>query len=230
MPRHNWIRRQWQSRAWICEALPATDYPADKHGFVMELMEKFEVAFALEQSDAPTSKAQAPHRWLIPELLPEVQPAAFEEFRQPGAKRLRFTYPQALPPGLLPRLIVRTHEMSEAHPQWRWRSGVVLEWLGARALVRLDRNERRTDVAVIGGTREEQQSLFDIIRAHLAVLHGKVTVVEEVQALDADALFPEKSVKRHNVKFAFQRFLPLISVHLGRSNVQRESNSPIRES
>jgi hypothetical protein len=48
----------------------------------MELMEKFEVAFALEQSDAPASKAQAPHRWLIPELLPEVQPAAFEEFRQ----------------------------------------------------------------------------------------------------------------------------------------------------
>jgi hypothetical protein len=37
----------------------------------------------------------------------------------------------------------------------------------------------------------------------------------------SDALFPEKSVKRHNVKLAFQRFLPLISVHLGRSNVQQ---------
>lgn len=182
---------------WIAQALPAKEYPADKHGFVMKLMEKFEVAFALEAPETTMNSTHCsikcaqhcaksavdfladatagvlpkePQRWLIPELLPE----AFEEFRQPGVKRLRFTYPQALLPGLLPRLIVRTHEMSEAHQDWRWRSGVVLEWLGARALVRLDRNEWRTEVAVIGGTPEEQQSLFDIIRAHLTVLHGKV--------------------------------------------------------
>ncbi len=60
---------------------------------------------------------------MIPEVLPEVQPAAFEEFRGAGVKRLRFSYPEALPPGLLPRLIVRTHEMSEGHAEWRWRSG-----------------------------------------------------------------------------------------------------------
>ena len=29
----------------IAQVLPAKDYPADTHGFVMELMEKFEVAF-----------------------------------------------------------------------------------------------------------------------------------------------------------------------------------------
>ena len=89
---------------------------------------------------------------------------------------------EALPPGLLPRLIARTHELSEAHAEWRWRSGVVLEWVGARALVRLDRNERRTEVT--GDVAEDCQSLFDIIRAHLTVLHGKVPVIEEVQALD----------------------------------------------
>ena len=49
--------------------------------------------------------------------------------------------------------------------RWRWRSGVVLEWVGARALVRLDRNERRTEVAVTGDVAEDCQSLFDIIRA-----------------------------------------------------------------
>ncbi len=74
-------------------AAQRADTPADKHGFVMELMEKFEVAFALEQPDAPAGQSQAPQRWLIPELLPAAQPAAFEEFRQPGVKRLRFTYP-----------------------------------------------------------------------------------------------------------------------------------------
>lgn len=164
---------------WLGEALkPAADYPPERHGFVLDLMAKFEVAFPLEeQGDAPAQGT----RWLIPELLGESQPEAFLQFRGPGVRRLRFTYPDALPPGLLPRLIVRTHSMSEAHPGWRWRSGVVLEWQGCQALVRLDRLQRQAEVAVIEGPLPDQQSLFDIIRAHLIVLHGKVRVVEETE-------------------------------------------------
>ncbi len=159
---------------WMSKALKARDYPKSKHDFVLELMEKFEVAFALEGTES----------WLIPELLGEEQPEAFEEYRGPGAQRLRFSYPDALPPGLLPRFIVRTHEMSSDHPEWRWRSGVVLQWLSAQALVRLNRIERRTEVAVIGDSDDDRQSLFDLIRAHLTVLHGKVRVVEEVELGD----------------------------------------------
>ena len=157
----------------MTQALDPAEYPEEKHGFVLELMEKFEVAFPLDGT-----------RWLIPELLREEQPEAFTEFRDPQVRRLRFSYPDALPPGLLPRFIVRTHEMSEEHPGWRWRSGVVLEWAGCRALVRLNRTERRTEVAVIDGTADDRQSLFDLIRAHLTVLHGKVRVVEEVEMED----------------------------------------------
>lgn len=163
--------------AWMAEALNPDDYPTNKHAFVLELMEKFEVAFALEGTQ----------EWLIPELLREEQPAAFEDFRKPGGRRLRFSYPEALPPGLLPRLIVRTHEMSAGHPDWRWRSGVVLAWQGARALVRLNRMERRTEVAVIDDNEDDdddRQSLFDLIRAHLIVLHGRVRVFEEVELGD----------------------------------------------
>jgi internalin A len=71
--------------------------------------------------------------------------------------------------------------MSAGHPEWRWRSGVVLEWNGAHALVRLDRADRRTDVSVLGGLAGDRQSLFDIIRAHLTALHGKVRAVEEIE-------------------------------------------------
>ncbi len=165
------------NQAMITQALPMKDYPPSTHEFVMELMEKFEVAFPLEPSD----KQQKPTRWLIPELLPEVQPAPFAEFRGEKVRRLRFAYPEALPPGLLPRLIVRTHEMSSAHPDWRWRGGVVLEWNGCQALVRLDRQQRQTTVEVMDGPPDAQQSLFDLIRAELEVLHGKVRVVEEVE-------------------------------------------------
>ncbi len=160
---------------WLGEALrPAVDYPAVRHGFVVDLMEKFEVAFPLDAAGCGP--------WLIPELLREDQPDAFVQFRDDAkVRRLRFSYPEALPPGLLSRLIVRTHEMSGEHPQWRWRSGVVLEWRGAQALVRLDRLERRTEVTVIECPLPEQQSLFDIVRAHLLVLHGNVKVVEETE-------------------------------------------------
>ncbi len=153
-------------RAMIAQALPGQDYPPDTHEFVMELMEKFEVAFPLDAA-APNETVS---RWLIPELLSEVQPAAFEEFRGEGVRRLRFTYPEAVPPGLLPRLIVRTHELA-AHPEWRWRGGVVLVWNSCRALVRLDRPQRQTTVEVIDCVPEDQQSLFDMIRAELEVLH-----------------------------------------------------------
>ncbi|WP_245846558.1 COR domain-containing protein [Prosthecobacter debontii] len=180
-------------KSWLAKALLAKDYPAEKHGFVLELMEKFEVAFAL-----PTTKDAEPTRWLIPELLPEVQPAAFMEFRGKDVKRLRYTYPEALPPGLLPRLIVRTHELSQPHPEWRWRSGVVLVWNGCQALVRLDRSQRQTTVEVIGGPDEQRQGLFDIIRSHLVTLHGKVPAVEEVQAVND----PEKWVAMQDLRLA----------------------------
>lgn len=213
-------------RAWIGKALPAKDYPADKHGFVMELMEKFEVAFALEQKEqVPGKPPPEPERWLIPELLPEAQPAAFEEFRAAGVKRLRFTYPEALPPGLLPRLIVRTHEMSQAHPQWRWRSGVVLEWRECRALVRLDRLQRRTDVAVIDCPPQDRQSLFDIIRAHLTVLHGKVPYVEEIQALDD----PEKWVPMVDLRAAEQDKDEVLKVTVGKEPDVKRVPLPVVE-
>ncbi len=52
-------------------------------------------------------------------------------------------------------------ELSEACAEWRWRSGVVLGWVGARALVRLDRNERPTEVT--GDVAEDGQRLpFDV--------------------------------------------------------------------
>ena len=45
---------------------------------------------------------------------------------------------------------------------------------------------------------EDGQSLFDIIRAHLTMLHGKVPVIEEVPALDD----PEKWVPMTDLRVA----------------------------
>jgi internalin A len=207
-------------RAWLAEALPSQEYPTAKHGFVMELMEKFEVAFALEKPEA-AGAAQEPERWLLPELLPEVQPAAFAEFRATGVKRLRFTYPEALPPGLLPRFIVRTHEMSEG--QARWRSGVVLAWGEERALVRLDRTQRQATVEVVGASQEGAQGIFDIIRAHLVVLHGMVTAVEELQISEQ----PAEWVRMKELRMAEREKDEVLKVTIGQEPNERRLTLPV---
>jgi hypothetical protein len=58
---------------------------------------------------------------------------------------------------------------------------------------------------------EDCQSLFDIIRAHLTVLHGKVPVIEEVQALDD----PEKWVPMTDLRVAEREPEPTLPVTVG---------------
>ena len=59
--------------SWLPAALqPAEEYPQEKHGFVADLMERFEVAFPLAEDRS---------RWLLPELLNEAQPERFDRAR-----------------------------------------------------------------------------------------------------------------------------------------------------
>ncbi len=272
----------------LTSALPEHVYPREKHEFVMDLMEKFEVAFAIRsdnEKNHSVQKNKSQHEsnqpqstkknhflprviplssigshvkfleddandkrifdklqksthlnsivtasniqkyWLIPELLPEVQPAAFIEFSVPDVQKLRFTYPEALPPGLLPRFITRTHEMSSKHPEWRWRSGVVLEWNSSQALVRLDRSQRRTDVAVINGTIEQRQNLFDIIRSHLVELHGNVKSIEEVPVKG----YPEKWVELNELRMAERENDPTLKITVGQAPNGKRIGMPVVE-
>jgi hypothetical protein len=92
-------------------------------------------------------------------------------------------------------------------------------------LVRLDRNERRTEVAVIGKVPEDRQSLFDIVRAHLTVLHGTVPVIEEVQALDD----PEKWVEMRELRMAERDDDDTIKVTIGVGLDLRRIKLPVVE-
>ena len=127
-------------------------YPAECHGFLLHLMEKFELCFGLPGSE---------ERYLIPELLGENQPDLREFLELPG---LGFRYQhEVLPEGMLPRFIVQTHAYSAVSPQWRWRTGVVLHHHGCSAVVRADVRERRVDIHITGADAE-RRALLDIIR------------------------------------------------------------------
>jgi internalin A len=140
--------------------LPHDLYPKRMHEFLIELMRKFELCFPFH--DDPKE-----HRYLVPELLGKEQPKLKDKFAPAECLNFRYDY-RLMPEGLLPRFITRTHTMSR--PAERWRTGVVLRWEGARALVRADKQERQVLVRVFGEV-EPKRRLLAVIRENFDQIH-----------------------------------------------------------
>ncbi|MGF1569427.1 MAG: COR domain-containing protein [Nodosilinea sp.] len=138
--------------------LDVRNYPAERHGFLLELMRKFELCFRFEEDE---------NRYLIPDLLDKQQPAAAAEFDPAECLNFRYEYP-ILPEGLLPRFIVRTHVLSEH--QLRWRTGVILNFEGNRALVKADPQDRCVSISV-DGPGASRRRLLAVIRSDFERIH-----------------------------------------------------------
>lgn len=160
------------------KAVKAKDYPPETHSFILELMRAFQLAFAHEPEGEP-GEEPGPVRYLVPELLPEFEPEMAETWDE-APIRLRYEY-EVLPPGLLPRFIVRTHALSEGAPHWR--HGVVLRHGEASALIRAESDRPELYVFVLGGDADTRRVLVTMVRAELEALHGemKMAPVEELE-------------------------------------------------
>ncbi len=157
-------KRQGELRlADLGRILPKKAYPLRMHGFLIELMRKFELCF-------PFHDDPAEHRYLVPELLGKEEPALKEPFPPGECLNFRYDY-RLMPEGLLPRFITRTHTMSE--PAERWRTGVVLRWEGCRALVKADKQERQVLVRVLGEP-EKRRRLLAVIRENFDQIHAEM--------------------------------------------------------
>ncbi|UCD48554.1 MAG: TIR domain-containing protein [Phycisphaerales bacterium] len=147
----------------LADILPKRAYPARMHGFLIELMRKFELCFPYH--DDPKE-----HRYLVPELLGKEQPALKDAFAPDECLNFRYEY-KLMPEGLLPRFITRTHTMSR--PAERWLTGVVLRWEGCRALVKADKDDRQVLVRV-HGSPERRRRLLAVIRENFDHIHSEM--------------------------------------------------------
>lgn len=148
----------------LTNILPKETYPSRMHGFLIELMRKFELCFPYHED--PTK-----HRYLVPELLGVEEPALLNDlFPTKDCLSFRYKY-KLMPEGLLPRLITRTHTMSELAE--RWRTGVVLRWEGCRALIKADKQERLVFVRVFGDPKK-QRRLLSVIRENFDEIHSEM--------------------------------------------------------
>jgi internalin A len=161
--------------------LDAEEYPKEMHGFLLDLMKKFELCFNLEGKEGV---------YLIPELLDKQQPLAANEFDPAECLNFQYHYP-VLPEGLLPRFVVRTHVLSDDTS--RWRTGVILKLEENLALVRADAQERRVLINIKGPVAGRRR-LLSVARANFDPIHGSIKNLKPVEIVPLPEQ-PDASVK-----------------------------------
>ena len=149
--------------------LDTKKYPATMHRFLIDLMKKFDLCFGYTDDDC---------HYLIPELLDKQEPRAVGEFDPVECLNFQYHYPVALE-GLLPRFIVRAHDLIDGN--LRWRTGAILRFEGCQALVRADMQDKKVFISV-KGPQKSRRRLLAVIRSHFESIHYsfKSLEVEEV--------------------------------------------------
>lgn len=143
------------------QILDPAEYPPDMRRFILDLMKKFDLCFSFPDDDT---------RHLVPELLDKQEPPDAEEFDPEKCLNFQYHY-TVLPEGLLPRFVVRTHALSEGLA--RWRSGVILEFEGNRALVKGDLQDKKVFISV-SGPRDGRRRLLAVIRSDFERIHRDI--------------------------------------------------------
>lgn len=165
--------------ARVAEVLPKE--PETMQRYLVELMRRFDLAFPLNETG---------DRWLVPQRLPAEQPVLSGEWISTAdATRLRYKYP-VIPEGLLPRFITRTYPLSEGlndsgETLPRWVNGVVLSERSAKALIRVDSDEREINVVVIG-ERNARLMLLGVIQADFQVIHDDISGLGQIEELEVE--------------------------------------------
>jgi small GTP-binding protein len=140
--------------------LPRDRYASEKSMYILDMMRKFELCFALDEQQT---------LFLLPDLLPPQQPE-LPFFDRENALKLQFEYP-VWQGTTLTRLLVRLNHYLVENAYWR--NGALLQSLDGknRAFVIADETDRRLRIWV-DGELVTRRNLLNRIREELNVIHG----------------------------------------------------------
>ena len=146
-------------------------HPPDRHNFIIELMKKFELCYALDRENV-----------LLPGLLPVEEPDAKFSSDRPARFVIDYDF---LPKSIMPRFIVRMHE--DIDQGYRWRTGVILynRQLDTRALIRTDEVERRIAITVVGIQRRDYLGIILFSFRKINESFEKLAFTEKIPMPDA---------------------------------------------
>jgi hypothetical protein len=141
-------------------------YPIQWHEFILDMMKEPELGLCFRLPGVE------PERYLLPEALHTKSP----DFGPDPEDSLRFRFEYGLlQRGLIPQFIVQAHRNLTQEPT-RWRTGVVLEAVGCRVLVRGDLGRRRIDILVTG--TGQRRSALNIVLNDLEKVHNRNREIE----------------------------------------------------
>ncbi len=147
-------------------------YPPDKHRYIIELMNKFELCYKLDGE-----------RVLIPDLLEVEESRFYFDYRNSLKFIIEYDF---LPKSVMPRFIVRMHK--DIKNKLQWRTGVVLEdkVLHSKAVVKSDEREGKIYIYVNG---EQKRDYFSAIRKTLRDINNSFEKLDTTELVP----LPDKS-------------------------------------
>jgi small GTP-binding protein len=163
-----------------------SEYPAEKHLYIVNLMLKFELCYRIDDRAI-----------LVPDLLDIQEPEL--NFKDEDALHFVFEYGY-LPKSVMLRFIVRMH--GDIQGDRRWRTGVVLadKNLQAEALVRADEKAKRLYISVRG---EQKRDYFSIIKKVITDINSsfeKLQITEYVPLPDVpDVLIDYSELRGYEI-------------------------------
>ncbi|MCP4155744.1 MAG: hypothetical protein GY757_48915, partial [bacterium] len=147
--------------------LDSDKYPPKKHGFIIELMKKFELCYNVDKNTV-----------LLPDLLEVAEPDF--DFDESNCLKFYLSY-DFLPKSVMARFIVKRSQ--EIKNNLRWRSGVVLEnkSYNSTAVIKADAREKKIRIDVAGDLKRDW---FAVLRDTFKEIHGSF------EKLDVDEMVP----------------------------------------
>jgi internalin A len=138
-------------------------FPRNRHRFIIEMMEKFELCFEFPDT---------PEHYLIPGHLQKEEPDL--NWNYDNCLAFEYHY-ETLPGSIISRFIVRMNEFVSRKTYWR--TGVVLKHESNKALVKADLEDRKIFIYVTG-KEQTRRSFLTVIRSHFDTIHKSIAKIE----------------------------------------------------
>ena len=174
----------------LARILNSVRYPRAKHGFVINIMQKFELCYQIDDKDKT--------RFLIPDLLTKQQPFFKWDFKYSLAFQYHYNF---LPGSVISRFIVRMHSFIDKGLAWR--NGTILRDGKNRALIISDMTAKKIFIYV-DGLQTTRRDLLAKIRINFEHIHRTISKIEAA----AKVPLPEN----HNIVVDYQHLINLESL------------------
>jgi internalin A len=156
-------------REQLIQILDNTIYPIRKHDYIIELMKKFELCYALNDDE-----------FLLPDLFNNEEPEF--DFDDNQALRIIFDY-DFLPSSIFTRFIVRMH--NDIHNNIYWRKGCLLHNANYHSSALIETNNNQITLQINGQQAREYLTVLQFILNDLNNRFNNLKIITKIGLPDA---------------------------------------------